>query len=137
MLLILVYCLILGNYPAHREEICNVLRKQRAGGQPLSAIIIQPLIKTLIQKCEPQLLEDEKFKGSTKWTRVFIRFELNWSYLAATTVAWKLPNDFELQRLTMAQMCVYLIKVHSILESPVVNNYQTGMHLIPIGRAKT
>jgi hypothetical protein len=33
---------------------------------PLSIVIIQPFIKVLIQKCEPQLLEDDKFKVSTK-----------------------------------------------------------------------
>ena len=42
------HCPLLNDYPALRDEICNVLRKQRAGGQPLSVVIIQPLIKTLI-----------------------------------------------------------------------------------------
>jgi len=128
---------MLADYPALRDEICNVLRKQRAGGQPLSIVIIQPFIKALIQKREPQLFEDGKFKVSTKWTRVFIKSELNWSYRAATTTAGKLPDDFELQGLTMAQRCAYLIKVHNILQSLVVNSDQTGIHLVPTGGAKT
>ena len=70
-------CPILGDYPALRDKICNVLRKERAGGQPFSVVIIQPFIKILIQKHEPQLLEDEKFKVSTKWTRAFIKSKLN------------------------------------------------------------
>jgi hypothetical protein len=60
------HCLILGVYPVLRDEICNVLRKQRTGGQPLSIVIIQPFMKALIQKREPQLLEDEKFRVFTK-----------------------------------------------------------------------
>ena len=99
------------DYPTLKDEICNVLRKQRAGGQPFSVVIIQPFIKTFIQKCEPQLFDDEKFKVSTKWIRAFVKFELNWSYRVATTVVGKLPEDFELQGLTMAQMYAYLIKV--------------------------
>jgi hypothetical protein len=91
------HCPILGDYPALRDEICNVLRKQRAGGQPLSVVIIQPFIKTLIQKREPQLLDDEKFKIFIKWTRAFIKSEPKWSYRAATTAAGKHPDDFELQ----------------------------------------
>jgi hypothetical protein len=47
------HCPILGDYPALRDEICYVIRKQRAGGQPLFAVIIQPFIKTFIQKREP------------------------------------------------------------------------------------
>ena len=131
------HCPILGDYPTLRDEICNVLRKQRAGSQPLSVVVIQPLIKTLIKKREPQLLEDEKFKVSTKWTRAFIKSELNWSYRTVTTAAGKFPNDFELQGLTMVQRCAYLIKVHNNHESLVVNSDQTGIHLVPTGGAKT
>ena len=116
------HCPMFGDYPALRDEICNVLRKQRAGGQPLSIVIIQPFIKALIQKREPQLFEDRKFKVSTKQTRAFIKSELNWSYRAATTAAGKLPDDFELQRLTIAQRCAYFIQVHNIPQSLVVNN---------------
>ena len=58
----------------------------------------------------------------------FIKSELNWSYRAATTVAGKFPDDFELQRLTMTQMCAYLIKGHIIFESLVVNSDQTDIH---------
>ena len=71
------HCPILDDYPALRDEICNVLRKQRTDGQPFSAVIIQPLIKTLIQKREPQSLEDEKFKVSRKWTKAFIKYKPN------------------------------------------------------------
>ena len=36
--------------------------------------------------------------------------------------AGKFPNDLELQRLTMAQKCAYLIKIYNILESLVICN---------------
>jgi hypothetical protein len=37
----------------------------------------------------------------------------------------------------MVQMYAYLIKVHNILQSLVVNNDQTGIHLVPTGGART
>ena len=43
------HCPILGDYPTLRYEICNVLRKQRVGGQSFSVVIIQPFIKSLFK----------------------------------------------------------------------------------------
>ena len=37
----------------------------------------------------------------------------------------------------MAQRCAYLIKVHNISQSLVVNSDQTDIHLVPIGGART
>jgi hypothetical protein len=51
--------------------------------------------------------------------------------------AGKLLDDFELQELTMAQMCAYLIKVHNIPQYLVINNDQTGIHLVPTGGVRT
>ena len=95
------------------------------------------MIKVLIQKREPQLLEDEKFKVSTKWTRAFVKFELNWSYHAATMVVVKLLDDFELQGLRMALRCAYLIKIHNISKFLIVNSDQLGIHLVPTRGART
>ena len=66
-----------------------------------------------------------------------IKSELNWSHRAATTVAENFSDDFELQRLTISQMCIYFIKVHNILEYLVVNSDQIGIHLVPTGGART
>ena len=74
-------CSVLANYPLLKDEICKVLKKQRTTGQPLYAICIQPLIKTIITKREPHLLESNKsFRISIPWTRAFLKAELNWSY---------------------------------------------------------
>jgi hypothetical protein len=47
-------------------------------------------------------------------------------------ISLRFPQS-ELQRLTMAQMCAYFIKVHNIPQSPVVNSDQIGIYLVPTG----
>ena len=37
----------------------------------------------------------------------------------------------------MTQRCAYLIKVHNIPQFLVINNDQTGIHLVPTGEART
>jgi hypothetical protein len=103
-------------------------------------VCIQPLIKAIISKREPHLLDDSSsngFRVSINWTREFIKAELNWSYRAATIAAGKLPNDYEEQRMKMAQRCAYLVKIHSIPSELVVNTDQTGIHLVPTRGART
>jgi hypothetical protein len=52
------HCLILASYPFLKEEICEVLKKQRTADQPLYSVYIQGIIKTIISKQQPHLLED-------------------------------------------------------------------------------
>ena len=54
------HCSVLADYLLLKDELCEVLKKQRAAGQPLYAVCIQPLIKTIINKREPHLLETNK-----------------------------------------------------------------------------
>jgi hypothetical protein len=84
---------ILDKFPLLKEEICQALNKQRIVGQPLYASSIQGLIKAVISKRDPELLKT--ITVSEKWTREFIKSELNWSYQAATTTAGKLPTDYK------------------------------------------
>jgi hypothetical protein len=52
------HCPILAPFPDLKKEICEVLSKQRAAGQPLYLSGIQTLIKAIIKQRQPQLLED-------------------------------------------------------------------------------
>jgi hypothetical protein len=52
------HCPVLASYPKLKNEICEVLRKQRATSQPLYGSCIQGLIKTIVTLREPQLLQD-------------------------------------------------------------------------------
>jgi hypothetical protein len=52
----LQHCPIFASYLELKNEICEVLRKQRAARQPLYGSCIQGLIKTIITLREPQLL---------------------------------------------------------------------------------
>jgi hypothetical protein len=129
------HCPILDKFPLLKEEICQALNKQRTAGQPLYASYIQGLIKAIISKRDPELLKT--FTVSEKWTREFLKCELNWSYRAATTAVGKLPIDYEEQGRKMAQRCAFLVRVYNIPEGLIVNTDQTSIHLVPTGGART
>jgi hypothetical protein len=134
------HCPILASYHEVKNEICEVLRKQRVVGQPLYGSCIQGLIKTIITLREPQLLQNYSnngFRVGLDWTRTFLKMELNWSYRASTTSAGKLPSDHEEQGKKMAQRCAYLVKIHNIPQSLVVNTDQTRIHLVPTRGSRT
>jgi hypothetical protein len=78
------------------------------------------------------------FHVSYVWTKSFIKSQFNWSYHASTIAIGKLPKDYiELQGKVMAQRCVYLVMVHKILQKLVVSIDQIGIHIVPIGGART
>ena len=52
------YCPILASCSLLKEEICEVLKKQRIVGQPLYRVCIQGIIKTIISKQQSHMLED-------------------------------------------------------------------------------
>ena len=88
-------------------------------GQSLYGICIQDLIKKIILKQEPHLLENSsKFYMTYKWTLGFIKTEINWSYRVATrrrrSRRRKLPLDYEEQGKKMIKRCAYLVKISTI-----------------------
>ena len=69
--------------------------------------------------------------------RAFARNELNWSFRKTTTTASKLPKDWELQGLRMAQRIAYLVKCYNVPCELVVNTDQTRIHLVPTSGTET
>jgi hypothetical protein len=70
------HCYVLSKFPKLEEEIIEILNAHRKVGQPLFAATICTVIRTLIRKKEPSLLEHEgktTFKVSLAWTRDFVR----------------------------------------------------------------
>jgi hypothetical protein len=131
---------VLANHSDLEEDIITLLKEHRDVGQPLFATFVRGLIRTMIEKRAPTLLENKSqsgFKVSLAWTRDFVRTNLNWSFRKSTGSARKLPKDWEEQGLLMAQRAAYLVKAHSIPPELMVNTDQTGIHLIPIGGTRT
>jgi hypothetical protein len=74
---------VLSSHRELEEEIITLLKAHREAGQPLFASTMRNLIRTLIQKREPNLLNFEspsEFRISLEWTRDFGRTNLNWSF---------------------------------------------------------
>ena len=131
---------MLSKFPKLEEEIIEMLNGHREAGQPLFAATVHIVIRTLIYKKEPSLLEHEgktTFKVSLAWTRDFVCSTLKWSYRAAIGAAKKLPSDWTEQGLKMSQRVAYLVKAHSVPPELVVNIDQMGIHLVPTGGAYT
>ena len=127
-------CLVLESHLALKEKICTVLKKTRMAGQPLYAVCIQPLIKTIILDIGTH---STTFCVFYEWTKNFVKSELNWSYRASTTAAGRIPKDFEEEGKAMTQRCTYLVKVHNIHKELVVNSDQTWIHLVPTWGSRT
>ena len=103
-----------------------MLHAHKKARQPLYARSIRNLIFHFIQKRAPDLFVQENstsFKVSLSWVRAFARNELNWSFRKYTTATSKLPKDWELQGLSMAQRIAYLVKCYNISCELVVNTY--------------
>jgi hypothetical protein len=65
----------LANHSELEADIITLLKMHRNVGQPLFAFTVRGLIRTMIQKRAPSLLDYERksgFKVSLPWTREFI-----------------------------------------------------------------
>jgi hypothetical protein len=131
---------VLPNHSQLEADIITLLRMHRDVGHLLFGSTVRGLIRTMIQKEAPNLLDNESisgFKVSLPWTQEFVRRNLNWSFRKSTGATRKLPNYWEQQGLQMAQRIAYLVKAYSVSPSLMVNTDQTGIHLIPRGGART
>jgi hypothetical protein len=62
---------------------------------------------------------------------------MNWTFKVGTTIANKLPNDWDRQGWKMGYRIVYLLKTYNILATLVVNSDQTRSHIVPTTRKQT
>jgi hypothetical protein len=136
----LQHAYVLSNYHELEEDIITILKQHRDARKPLFASIIRGLIRSMIQKKAPHLLDHQSKSGfnvSIPWTRDLVRTNLGWSFKKATGAARKLPNNWMEQGEKMTQRAAYLMKAHSIPPTMFVNTDQTGIHLVSFGGART
>jgi hypothetical protein len=57
-----------------------------------------------------------------RFARKFVRRHMGWTWRRSTTVASKLPTDWESQGHDMAYRIVALVKTHDIPEELVINS---------------
>jgi hypothetical protein len=88
-------------YPELEKEIINRLIKTRETGVVMRIRNIRIIMRALIQKHQPQLLEE--FKLSKRWISTFVRSKLNWRTRRKTTAASKLPKQ-----ITSSRCCIKL-----------------------------
>jgi hypothetical protein len=104
-------------FPTLEKEIIVLLKAHWDVGQPLYATIVQGMIKTLIQKREHNLFNYNNKNGFIiflSWAQNFVWTNLDCTFKKAINATRKLPNDWELQGLQMAQRTTYLVKAYSI-----------------------
>lgn len=78
-----------------------------------------------------------RFRISFVWTCNFMKRNLNWNFRKAIRSTQKLPSNWKLQGLLMAQRAAYLVKTHSTSLEMMVNIDQARIHLMPIGGLRT
>jgi hypothetical protein len=131
---------ILVNHPELEEDIITLFKSHRDVGEPLYVLFAQVIIRGLIRMRNPNLFDYNNktgFRIGLHWTRDFLRTNSNWSLRKATGAVRKLPSDWELKGLQMAQKTTYLVRAHSITPEMMVNTNQTGIHLVPTRGSKT
>jgi hypothetical protein len=76
-------------HPQLQNDIYNVLKQMRAKGQSMNDPLAQPIIQRIIRHKEPKLLMDVWLSRTSRvilrWTHLFLRIHLSWSYKTSNT----------------------------------------------------
>jgi hypothetical protein len=117
------------------QMIVDTLKGMRNSGQPLDITIAQTVIQGIISAVAPELFERHTKSGffsvSRRFARKFVRKHMGWTWRRSTTIASKLPADWESQGHDMAYSIAALVKTYDIPEELVINSDQTALHIRP------
>jgi hypothetical protein len=126
---------ILKDHTVAFQMIVDTLKRIRDSGQPLDSTITQTIIQGIISDIAPKLFERRTKSGffsvSRRFARKFVRMHMGWTWRRSTTVASKLPADWESQGHDMAYRIATLVKTYDIPEELVINSDQTALHIRP------
>ncbi len=92
---------IFKDHPQAFDTILSTLKGMRDVGQPMDANVTQTVILGIVQALAPELLlkctgrGGELFQVSKRFSQKFLNHYLEWTWRRATTVASKLPKDWE------------------------------------------
>jgi hypothetical protein len=118
---------IFKDHPVAFQMILDTLKGMRDSGQPLDSTITQTVIQGIISVIALELFERRTKSGffsvSRRFARKFMRRHMGWTWRRSTTVANKLPADWESQGHDMAYRIVTLVKTYYIPEELVINSY--------------
>lgn len=120
---------MLEGYPGIEAEVKRILLTMRDRGAVVSLLVVQHILRIVIENKEPTLLAELKL--SKHFSSVWVREALGWSWRMRTTAASKLPLDWRAQGVQMAKRIAFNIQVHKVHPSLVVNMDQTGILLAP------
>ncbi len=128
---------VLKGHEELEESLINLVKGMRGGGQPLNALVLRVVLEGVVEVKAPQLLRSNgRLWGlSENWVKEWIRSKLGWSFRVATTVAQKLPKDWEHQLDMMAYRAAFEVLTHGVPAELMVNMDQTGCTLFRRGGA--
>lgn len=127
---------LLDSYPELDTAIQTRLHQMRDNSCTMSLNIITMVIKGVIKKHHPDLLE--QLKISQTFAHKYVKQKLNWSSRRATT-ACRLPNDWKELGITFAKRIAVRVNMinsttatrNSFHKSLLLNIDQTGIELVP------
>jgi hypothetical protein len=126
---------ILKDHPVAFQMIVDTLKGMRDSGQPLDSTIAQTIIQGIISAVAPELFERRTKSGffsvSRRSVRKFVRRHMGWTWRRSTTVASKLPADWESQGHDMAYKIAALVKTYDIPKELVINSNKIALHIRP------
>lgn len=98
--------------PAVEQQIVTTLCQLREAGTPLNSRIIRLIMRAIISKEMPALLDTLSL--SQQFISAWVRSTLQWTWRARTTAASKLPADWEAQGIQMSMRIAANMALHKV-----------------------
>jgi hypothetical protein len=102
----------LSKEPATEQEIQTTLQQLRAAGTPINTLVIQCVMRAIIEERCPHILQELQLSKS--FVAAWVRSCLNWRWRARTTAASKLPADWESQGINMAMRIAAQMEMYKV-----------------------
>lgn len=99
-------------HPEVEQEVKRILLTMRERGAVVNTIIIRLVMRAVIEKLHPPLLQDLKLSHGFVCT--WAREQMSWTWRVRTTTASKLPLDWREQGIAMAKRIAFNMQAYKV-----------------------